>query len=50
MILEANQLIDEKIAQTIEDAGIQEVMMRSVLTCESEHGVCRLCANDRPRR
>jgi DNA-directed RNA polymerase subunit beta' len=43
IIAEANQLINEKIAANIEDAGIQEVMMRSVLTCESEHGVCRLC-------
>ena len=43
LIIEANGLIDAKIAQQIEDAGIQEVMMRSVLTCESEYGVCRLC-------
>ncbi len=43
LILEANGLITGKVAQEIEDAGIQEVNMRSVLTCESEYGVCRLC-------
>ena len=27
----------------IEDAGIQSVLMRSVLSCETRHGVCALC-------
>ena len=43
LILENNGLITGKIAQVIDDAGIQEVNIRSVLTCESEYGVCRLC-------
>ena len=43
LMLEANSLIDQKAAQAIEDAGIQEVMIRSVLTCETDYGVCRLC-------
>jgi len=43
LILEADGLIHSKIANAIEDAGIQEVNIRSVLTCESEYGVCRLC-------
>ncbi len=43
VLVEANEMIDVKMATNIEDAGIQEVMMRSVLTCESEYGVCRLC-------
>ncbi len=43
LILEANQLIDEESAQAIEDAGIQSVRIRSVLTCETKWGVCRMC-------
>ena len=43
LILEANVLIDESSAQAIEDAGIQSVRIRSVLTCETKWGVCRMC-------
>ncbi len=42
-ILSANDLITFKISQMIEDNGLKEVKIRSVLTCESEHGVCQLC-------
>jgi len=43
IICEANEMISNKLASRIEDVGIQEVKIRSVLTCESERGVCRLC-------
>ena len=43
LILEANELIDEPSADAIEDAGIQSVRIRSVLTCETKWGVCRMC-------
>ena len=43
LILTANKLIDEDAATAIEDAGIQKVKIRSVLTCESTHGLCRQC-------
>ena len=43
LILEANQLIAEEAAQAIEDAGIQSVRIRSVLTCETKWGICRMC-------
>jgi len=35
--------INEEYAQKIVDAGIEEVEIRSVLTCESKHGVCAKC-------
>src|SRR5690606_10897138 len=38
-----NQEINERLAVQIEQAGIERVRIRSVLTCESERGVCRLC-------
>ncbi|MCX7727496.1 MAG: DNA-directed RNA polymerase subunit beta', partial [Chitinispirillaceae bacterium] len=43
IICTANTLIDEKLAKKIEDAGIERVMIRSVLTCDSTKGVCRYC-------
>jgi len=36
-------LITEELAFTIETSGIQSVKIRSVLTCESETGVCAKC-------
>jgi DNA-directed RNA polymerase subunit beta' len=43
LLVEAGQLIDEEAADKIEDAGIEKVTIRSVLTCESRRGVCRMC-------
>src|SRR5213594_1208854 len=43
VLVEAGTLIDEETAQLIEDAGIEKVQIRSVLTCESKRGVCRMC-------
>jgi DNA-directed RNA polymerase subunit beta' len=36
-------LIDEEDAEAIEDAGLQAVKIRSALTCEAKHGLCRTC-------
>jgi len=43
VLVEENQLIDETTAAAIEDAGIEEVEIRSVLTCRSRYGVCVRC-------
>src|SRR2546426_1286468 len=43
ILVEAGQLIHEDTAQVIEDAGIEAVEIRSVLTCEAKRGVCRMC-------
>ena len=42
-IVHANDEITPEIAQRIVDVGIEEVHIRSGLTCETEHGVCCLC-------
>ncbi len=42
-IVERNQEITEAIAERIVAAGIDEVLVRSPLTCQSRHGVCRTC-------
>src|SRR5207244_7969481 len=43
VLVEAGQVFDEDTAQAIEDAGIEAVKIRSVLTCEAKRGVCRMC-------
>ena len=43
VIVHANQEIDEEKAAEIQDAGVERVEIRSVLTCESRRGVCQLC-------
>ncbi len=43
LIIAAGEQITEEIGKTIEDAGIETVEIRSVLTCESKRGVCVKC-------
>ena len=43
LIVKAGEEITEEVAQKIEDSPIEEVEIRSVLTCESKHGVCARC-------
>lgn len=43
VLVESDTLIGEETAQKIEDEGIQEVRVRSVLACDSIDGVCALC-------
>lgn len=52
LLVDANQEITEEIAEKIKDRGINKMMIRSVLTCESKFGVCVRCygrnlANDK---
>ncbi|MDE3068832.1 MAG: DNA-directed RNA polymerase subunit beta', partial [Verrucomicrobiota bacterium] len=42
-LIRANEEIDEEKAKRIEASGIERVRIRSVLTCESKHGVCIHC-------
>ena len=43
VIVRANQEIDENLVRKIEDAGLEKVKIRSVLTCQSKRGVCVEC-------
>ncbi|MDP4173201.1 MAG: DNA-directed RNA polymerase subunit beta' [Bacteroidota bacterium] len=43
VIVAAGDLITEDIAEAIEDANIDSVYIRTVLTCESKRGVCAKC-------
>ncbi len=42
-IVAAGEIIDEADVELIDTAGIEEVVIRSVLTCEAGEGVCGTC-------
>ena len=43
VIVKAGKLIDENDVDEVEKAGVEQVKIRSVLTCESKNGVCAAC-------
>jgi DNA-directed RNA polymerase subunit beta' len=43
LIIESGQELTEDISSKIEDSPIEQVEIRSVLTCESKKGVCAKC-------
>jgi len=43
LIVSAGDELTEEICRVIEDSPIEEVEIRSVLTCEAKRGVCSLC-------
>jgi len=38
-----NTLLDERMVEELEDAGVDRVLVRSTITCETRHGVCTYC-------
>jgi DNA-directed RNA polymerase subunit beta' len=43
VLLHANEMIDEDKVAALEEAGVEMVKIRSVLTCQSRQGVCVKC-------
>jgi DNA-directed RNA polymerase subunit beta' len=43
VIVKANEVIDEALAEKIDHSGIEQVNIRSVLSCRAKHGVCAMC-------
>ena len=43
VLVSENELITEDITKQIVDAGIEEVVIRSVFNCNTRHGVCNKC-------
>lgn len=43
VLVPANTEIDELLVKQIEDAGLEKVKIRSVLTCQSKRGICAKC-------
>ncbi|MDP2379742.1 MAG: DNA-directed RNA polymerase subunit beta', partial [Pseudohongiella sp.] len=43
VIVEAGTMLDEKMVDRLEIGGIDEVHVRSAITCETRFGICRQC-------
>jgi DNA-directed RNA polymerase subunit beta' len=43
LIVARGKQVTEELARIIEDAGIEEVDIRTVLTCQTRRGICRRC-------
>ena len=43
LICDVNEYITPELARKIEDAGVEKVKLRTVLTCEAQHGICIKC-------
>src|SRR5512142_2861367 len=43
VIAERDDVIDHVLARTIAASGVDEVKVRSALTCELQHGICAKC-------
>jgi DNA-directed RNA polymerase subunit beta' len=48
VIVPAGEEVSGEMAKRIEISGVEEVLVRSVLTCEARHGVCRMCYGTSP--
>ena len=43
MVLDSDELVDEKAAKAVERIGYEKLKIRSVLTCEAKRGCCAKC-------
>jgi DNA-directed RNA polymerase subunit beta' len=43
VIVERNQAISDELSKAVAKAGVEEVLVRSTLTCESTRSVCQTC-------
>jgi len=42
-LVDAGTLLDERLVEQLETEGVDEVWVRSPITCETRHGVCSAC-------
>ena len=43
LLVRENEMINDETGRRIEQAGIERVKIRSILTCKIKHGVCKKC-------
>jgi DNA-directed RNA polymerase subunit beta' len=43
VVCEAGVLLDEKLVDQLEAAGVDQVMVRSAITCDARQGICAKC-------
>ena len=42
-VVDVGTLLDEKAVESLERAGVDEVWVRSAITCDTRHGICSKC-------
>ncbi|MEO0487077.1 MAG: DNA-directed RNA polymerase subunit beta', partial [Pseudomonadota bacterium] len=43
ILVEKGELIDERKSDMVDEAGVQQMLIRSPLTCDTEDGICAAC-------
>ncbi len=43
VLVESGTLLDEKLVRKLEQAGVDQIMVRSPITCATRYGVCSMC-------
>jgi DNA-directed RNA polymerase subunit beta' len=43
VIVEAGVMVDERLVEKLDALGVDEVLVRSPITCQTRFGICRLC-------
>jgi DNA-directed RNA polymerase subunit beta' len=43
IVIPANTLLDEKMIELIDEVGIDQIVVRSAITCETKYGICTRC-------
>ncbi|MEJ2402211.1 MAG: DNA-directed RNA polymerase subunit beta' [Xanthomonadales bacterium] len=43
VLVERNTLLDEQLVEVLEKNGVDRIVVRSTITCETRHGVCSYC-------
>ena len=43
LIVEMGTMLDEKLVELIEASSVDEIMVRSPITCETRYGLCSMC-------
>ncbi|MDC7219830.1 MAG: DNA-directed RNA polymerase subunit beta' [Spirochaetales bacterium] len=43
VLIDVNEEVTDLVARQLEEIGVESVKVRTVLTCEAKHGVCRKC-------
>ena len=43
LVVERGTMVDETLVETVESSGIDEVLVRSPITCETRYGICSKC-------
>jgi DNA-directed RNA polymerase subunit beta' len=43
VLIERNVMLDEKLCDVLEENSVDEVLVRSIITCENDFGACAMC-------